>query len=203
MDAPLGWRRRLLFTAILAAVALLSVEIPLQLFYRITAGDWLFRRTLPPIYEADATRCYRVKPDLDYVHRTNEFTIHLFTNAQSFRTGAQRAPVAYEKPADVYRVLFLGPSFAFGWGSDHEQTYAARLASALRVPGKRVELLNLGTPAQPVEPQLCWLAQEGYRYQPDLVVQTSYGEDVATMPAGCPASLACPVVEDSLVYTTL
>jgi len=203
MDAPLSWRRRLLFSVILAGVAFASVELTLQLQYRIANGEWLFRRTLPPIYDADATRCYRVKPDLDYFHRTNEFAIHLFTNAQSFRTDAKREPVAYEKPQDVYRVLFLGPSFAFGWGSDHEQTYAALLAEALRVPGKRVELLNLGTPAQPVEPQLCWLASEGWRYQPDLVVQTSYGEHVATMPGGCPEQLACPVVEDSLVYTTL
>ena len=200
MEAPLGWRRQLLFTAILAGVALLSVEIPLQLYYRLTAGEWLFRRTLPPIYEADPTRCYRVKPDLDYVHRTNEFAIHLYTNAQSFRTDARREPVALEKPPDVYRVLFLGPSFTFGWGSDYAETYAARIASALRVPGKRVELLNLGTPAQPVEPQLCWLARGGWRYQPDLVVQTSYGDHVAAMPVGCPDPLSCPFVEDSLVY---
>ncbi len=201
MSEQLGWRRRFLFTAILAGVAALSTEIPLQLYYRLTVGEWLFRRTLPPIYAADPVRCYRVQSDLDYLHRTNEFAIHLYTNAQSFRTDARRAPVATEKPADVYRVLFLGPSFTFGWGSDHEDTYAARIASGLRVPGKRIELLNAGTPAQSVEPQLCWLEREGYRYRPDLVVQTSYGEHVATMPPGCPESLACPFVEDSLVYS--
>jgi len=200
MEVQLGWRRKLLFSAILVGVALFSVEIPLQLYYRLTAGDWLFRRTLPAIYAADPTRCYRVKPDLDYVHHTNEFAIHLYTNAQSFRTDARRAPVAFEKPADVYRVLFLGPSFTFGWGSEFEETYAARIASALQVPGKRVELLNLGTPAQPIEPQLCWLEKEGYRYRPDLVVETSYGDHVASMPGACPESLSCPFVEDSLVY---
>jgi hypothetical protein len=136
MEAPLGWRRQLLFTAILAGVAALSVEIPLQLYYRWTAGEWLFRRTLPPIYEADPTRCYRVKPDLDYVHRTNEFAIHLYTNAQSFRTDARREPVALEKPQGVYRVLFLGPSFTFGWGSDHEDTpRASRAHCACRGSG--------------------------------------------------------------------
>ena len=201
MSERLGWRRRLLFTVTLAGVAVLSSEIPLQLYYRLSVGDWLFRRTLPPIYEADPVRCYRVKANLDYVHHTNEFAIHLYTNAQSFRTDARRAPVAYAKPADVYRVLFLGPSFTFGWGSDFEETYAARIARGLRVPGKRVELLNAGTPSQPVEPQLCWLEREGYRYQPDLVVQTSYGEGVVRMPEGCPESLACPLVEDSLLYS--
>ena len=200
MEVQLGWRRKLLFSAILVGVALFSVEIPLQLYYRLTAGDWLFRRTLPAIYAADPTRCYRVKPDLDYVHHTNEFAIHLYTNAQSFRTDARRAPVAFEKPADVYRVLFLGPSFTFGWGSEFEETYAARIASALQVPGKRVELLNVGTPSQPVGQQLCWLAHEGYRYQPDLVVQTSYGGNVAETPTSCLQPLACPFIEDSHLY---
>jgi hypothetical protein len=100
----------------------------------------------------------------------------------------------------VYRVLFLGPSFTFGWGSDHEESYAARIASGLRVPGKRVELINVGTPAQMPEQQLCWFEHEGYRYQPDLVVQTSYGPRIGPMASACPERLECPIVEDSLLY---
>jgi hypothetical protein len=201
MAGRFGRRRRLLFSAILIGVALLSVEIPLQLFYRVTAGEWLFRRTLPPIYEVDPTRCYRVKPNLDYVHRTNEFSIQIYSNAQGFRTDARREAIAYEKPPDVYRVLFLGPSFAFGWGSDQEAIYPARIASALRIPGKRVELVNLGTPGQPPGPQLCWLEQEGHRFQPDLVLQTTYGDAPPRLPARCEAT-DCPVIEDSRLYTT-
>jgi hypothetical protein len=200
MDAPLGRGRRWLFAMVLAGVALLSVELPLQLYYRITSGAWLFQRALPPIYEIDPVRCFRVIRDLDYVHHTNEFTIQLFTNAQSFRTDAQREPVAFEKPDDVYRVLFLGPSFAFGWGSDYEETYATRLASSLKVPGKRVELLNAGTPSQPPDQQACWFAQEGWRYQPDLIVQTTYGDHVALLPGGCPGRLRCPYIEGSRLF---
>jgi hypothetical protein len=200
VSEQLGWGRRLLFVSVLAGIALLSVELPLQIYYRVTAGEWLFRRTQPRIFEEDPTRCYRVKPDLDYEHRTNEFAIHVYTNAQSFRTGEARAPVAYEKPPDVYRVLFLGPSFTFGWGSDHEDTYAALIANGLRVPGKRVELLNAGTPAQPPWHQLCWFEREGHRYHPDLIVQTSYGSRIGPMPTACPERLECPVIEDSLIY---
>jgi hypothetical protein len=195
-----GWRRRLLFAAILAGLALLSIEVPLQIYYRVTAGQWLFQRTDPPIFEPDPTRCYRVKPNLDFEQRTNEFAIHLYTNAQSFRTDEARASVSVEKPADVYRVLFLGPSFTFGWGSDHQDTYAARIASGLRVPGKRVELINVGTPAQPPDHQLCWFEREGYRYRPDLVVQTVYGSRILPMPTACPESLQCPIIEGSRLY---
>lgn len=200
MAEPITRRRRLLFGALLAAVAVLSIEVPLQLYYRLTAGAWLFRRSQPRIFEADATHCYRVKPDLDYVHRTNEFTIHVYTNAQSFRTDERRARVAVEKPADVYRVIFLGPSFAFGWGSDHEDTYAARIAALLRVPRKRIELINAGTPGQPPEQQLCWFAAEGHRFRPDLVVLTTYGSRVDPVPTRCPERLVCPFIEDSALY---
>ena len=200
MAERMGWRRRLLFGAVLAAVAVLSVELPLQLFYRFTAGDWLFRRAQPPIFEVDPTRCYRVKPDLDYVHRTNEFEIHVYTNAQSLRTDRARAPIAIEKPEDVYRVLFLGPSFTFGWGSDFEETYPARIAAALRVPGRRVELINAGTPGQSTELQLCWFAAEGRRFRPDLVVLTTYGLRVEPAPLACPQQPACPYIEDSYLY---
>lgn len=201
MTEQIGWRRKLLFSAILAGIVLLSVEIPLQIYYRATAGEWLFRRVQPPIFEADATRCYRVKTDLDYEHRTNEFAIHVYTNPQGFRTDEARTPVAFEKPPDVYRVMFLGPSFTFGWGSDHQDTYAARIASDLRVPGKRVELINVGTPAQPPAHQLCWFQSEGYRYRPDLIVQTSYGNRMGPMPTACPDELDCPIVEDSRIYS--
>ena len=51
-----------------------------------------------------------------------------------------------------------------------------RIANGLKVPGKKVELINLGTPAQPPSYQLKWLRQVGYRYQPDLLIQTVYGE---------------------------
>jgi hypothetical protein len=39
-----------------------------------------------------------------------------------------------------------------------------------------VELINLGTPSQPIPYQLKWLKAAGYRYEPDLIVQTVFGE---------------------------
>ena len=200
MSAP-GPGRRLLFGAVTAAVALASVEIMLQAFYYATAGDFLFRRVLPPILEPDPVRCYRHQPDLDYVHRTNEYAMQVYTNAQGLRTDARRRPIEPAKPDDVYRVLFLGPSFAFGWGAAYEESYAARIAAGLRVPGRRVELMNLGTIGQGPGPQLCWLREVGPRYAPDLVIATSYGEGIGPMLGDCPEPLECPVVKDGRLYT--
>ena len=37
-------------------------------------------------------------------------------------------------------------SFAFGWGVNYEDAYLHRIVEGLRVPGKQVELVKLGTP---------------------------------------------------------
>jgi hypothetical protein len=192
----LSRKRRLVFTAIVVALLVVCLEIMLQMAYYVTAGDFLFRRVLPAIYTADPVRCYRLQSNIDYLHRTNEFSARYITNAQGFRTDRSRPAYAYDKPADVYRVFVLGPSFAFGWGADHEQIYAT-LIGRVPVPGKRVEVINVGIPAQGPGHQLCWLAKEGYRYRPDLIVQTVVQ---GGMVGECPTTLECPMVYDGRLY---
>ncbi|MGH7288003.1 MAG: hypothetical protein ACREI8_08315 [Myxococcota bacterium] len=194
-------RRRLFFGVVVAALVLLVIEVGCQLAYRLTVGDFLFRRLGAPIFEADPTRCYRLKPKLAYRHRTNEFDITLYTDSHGMRTDAERRDVTPEKPPGVYRILFLGPSFALGWGSQFEESYATRVGEMLRGTGRSVEILNLGTPAQGVAPQLCWLEKVGRRYQPDMVVQTLYGDRIPTVAGECPEPLACPVVESGWLYS--
>ncbi|MGH0032252.1 MAG: alginate O-acetyltransferase AlgX-related protein [Myxococcota bacterium] len=199
MASELSWSRRLLFTAITIGFVLVSVEVLLQAFYYMTAGEFLFNRAVLSIYEEDDTRCYRVQPNLDYVHRTNEFSIHVYTDENGLRTTKGGRAVTYEKDPGVTRILFLGPSFAFGWGSEYEESYAWRIAEGLRERGHEVELLNLGTPAQAPNYQLCWLAKEGYKYAPDIVVQTDYGS-IGGVGDGCPEPLECPIIDDGVLW---
>ncbi len=201
MSAELNRGRTLLLGSLTLLFTLLCLELLLQGFYYFTAGAFLFRRTAPPLFEADATRCYRVLANLDYTHRTNEFSSTIYTNALGLRTDERRAVPETPKPPDLYRILLLGPSFAFGWGSDYEDSFGALIAEQLSVPGKRVELMNLGTPAQSPGPQLCWLEREGERYDPDLVIQVSYGSRTTRLPDECPETLSCPVVEGGRLYS--
>ena len=201
MSAELSRGRKLLLGSFTLIFTLACLELLLQGFYYFTAGAFLFRRTAPPLFEADATRCYRVLPNLDYTHRTNEFSSTIYTNALGLRTDERRAVPETPKPPDIYRILLLGPSFAFGWGSDYEDSFGALIAEQLNVPGKRVELMNLGTPAQSPGPQLCWLEREGERYDPDLVIQVSYGSRTTRLPDECPETLSCPVVDGGRLYS--
>jgi hypothetical protein len=200
--AQLSIGRRLLYSGIMLLMVVVFLELMLQAFYVVTVGDWLASRTDPPIFEEDETRCYRVKGDLEYHLRTNEFENTIYTNSQGMRTDSRRLDVSIEKPEGVYRILLLGPSFAFGWGSDFEETYATLIGELLRKTGLDVEVVNLGTPAQGPAAQLCWLQQEGYLFEPDMVLQTTYGVNITTVVGECPKSLSCPFIENSRIYST-
>jgi hypothetical protein len=178
------------------AFVVLVIEILLQGFYFATVGDFIFRRALPPIYEADPIRCYRVKADFEYTHRTNEFEFEIHTNSHGLRTGPDHYEYSEEKDPDVYRILITGPSFAFGWGARYEMSYSTLIERGLTIPGKRVEVINLGTPSQGPAHQLCWLKKVGHRYDPDMIFHTSYGSVVTARAATCPEDLSCPAVEN-------
>jgi hypothetical protein len=45
----------------------------------------------------------------------------------------------------------------------------------INVRDKRVEAINIGTSAQPINYQLRWLKRTGYKFDPDMIIQTVYG----------------------------
>lgn len=177
-----------------ALATIVLAEVVAQGYYALTTGDVLARRAALPIFEADPTRCYRLRAGLAFRHRTPEFDVTLYTNDQGMRTGPARAAVGEKRPG-AFRVLFLGTSYAFGWGSEYEQSYAALVGAGLARTGREVEVVNLGTPAQAAGPQLCWLREQGRRLRPDLVVHTVFANP-GVIAASCEADRACPEVED-------
>ncbi len=170
-----------LFWRGLAYLAFLSVcvEVALQAFYWVTAGDFLFRRVGLPIYAREPHAGFGNRPGLSFDHRTNEFHAHYYVNQAGFRVPHPDVEYTLAKPSDTYRVMLLGPSFAFGWGSDYELTFAGILQQLLQERGfareKKIEIINAGIPAIPVRPQLAWLERVGKSYMPDLVIQFVYG----------------------------
>lgn len=164
--------RRLIYSL---AVTFLLFELTLQIYYRATVGRFLFDRVAIPVFVSDPIRGYGVKPNLSYEHRTHEFSAHYVTNVQGFRTDETTHDVQVPKPQGLFRILLLGPSFAFGWGNNWEDTFAGMLQQRLAIAGKTVEVVNLGTPAQAMAHQLCWFEAYARSLDVDLVLQTVYG----------------------------
>jgi lysophospholipase L1-like esterase len=91
------------------------------------------------------------------------------------RTGALHLrgdPSAGPPTDDRFRVLCLGESLAFGWGVEEDQAYPSVLRDRLgerRSDGRRVEVINGGTPGYSSHQGLAFLRQVGLELEPDLV----------------------------------
>ena len=158
------------------------VEVGLQCVYWFEAGDFLFRRTGLPIYARESIAGYGNRPGLSFDHRTNEFHAHYYVNKAGFRVPRPELEYTVVKPNNTYRVMILGPSFAYGWGVEYELSFAGLLEELLQergiARGKKIELVNAGVPAMPMGAQLAWFQRIGTSYMPDLVIQLVYGSMV-------------------------
>jgi len=171
------------------AFLVVFLEVALQGFYWVTAGDFLFRRTGLPIFARERHAGFGNRPHLSFDHRTNEFHARYYVNQAGFRVPRPGLEYTLAKPHNTYRVMILGPSFAYGWGVDYEQSFAGMLEQLLKERGfaheKKIEIINAGVPAMPMGAQLTWFEQVGTGYMPDLVIQLVYG------------SVAIPNISDS------
>ncbi|MFO0944946.1 MAG: hypothetical protein U1D30_03210 [Planctomycetota bacterium] len=169
------WASRLGFVLFLV----LFCEFFLQGFYRFSTGEFLWKRSAIPSYAPDPDSGWRAKPSMSYRHTTNEFSVDLFTNKEGFRVSSAHEEYAVEKDPKTYRILLLGPSFAFGWAVNFEDTFAKLLRDDLEkagyADGRPIEMINRGVPALPPANNLAWFKKVGKTYSPDLVIQFVYG----------------------------
>jgi hypothetical protein len=139
----------------------------------------LFARTGRPVWAPDEWAGIWNRPNLSLVDRTNEFTATYHTNAAGLRVPEPGHEYSLEKAPSTFRILLLGPSFAFGWGVDWKESFLARLEQLLEesgfAGGREVEVLNAGVNSLPPRPGLRWFEHVGSAYRPDLVIQLVYG----------------------------
>lgn len=147
---------------------LIFFEIFLQFYYRIQYGDYLFYRIDLPIYQKSDVGCWKVKPDLELNHKSDEFSYKIFTNKYSQRI-ANKETNKLEVSKDKL-VLFLGGYLAFGKGNDYDKSYAHLISEYYSK--KNFRSINASVPAQLPHRQLCWFLNEGYKNKPEIIIQT-------------------------------
>ena len=151
---------------------LLLLELALRLFGPVLPGNYNTGTFLTPhpVYGR-----FHV-PGFDGWVKTREFTSRVTINALGLR-GPERG---YAKPDGVRRLLVLGDSFTEAAQVAEQESAVGRLEAALNARGpERYEVLNAGVGGWGTGQQLVYLREEGYRYQPDLVLVMLYlGNDV-------------------------
>ena len=81
----------------------------------------------------------------------------------------------YVAPPGVQRIVLLGDSVAWGWGVSVERGFARLLEREL---GPDIEVICGAVPGWSTDQEGWWLASEGLRYEPDLVLLTFVANDL-------------------------
>ncbi len=165
------WRWALLVSVSLL-LPLVVFELTVRMLGPIIPGDYstgTFLTTHP------AYGRFHV-PGFDGWVKTTEFTSRVTINSRGLR-GPERP---YAKPPGVHRVLVLGDSFVEAAQVADDNSLTGLLEDRLNaVGGERYEVLNAGVGGWGTGQQLLFLREEGYRYNPDLVIVVLYlGNDV-------------------------
>jgi hypothetical protein len=107
------------------------------------------------------------------------YDVSIEYNALGFR-GPE---IPYDKPDDVYRILLLGDSYIEALQVAYEDTVYAQLGEMLkdrRTPdGKRFQVFGVGATGWGTLQAYLYYHHEGYKFQPDLIVNFFVINDVA------------------------
>jgi hypothetical protein len=187
-------RNRRIFGGVAYAAFLAAfVEVSLQGFYYLTTGDVLFARRSIGIWVPNEHSGIFNRPNMAFEHHAAEFAAWFYTNADGFRVARPGVEYPRERRADAYRIMLLGPSFAYGWGVEYEDSIAAVLERELEARGfaggRDVEVVNAGVPSLAPGPHLRWYDRVGRSWSPDLVIQFIYGSMAVRSDAGAPPSV--------------
>jgi hypothetical protein len=110
--------------------------------------------------------------------KTSEYTSWIEVNSK----GLRGAEIEYAKPPGEYRILILGDSFTFAEQVNQQETFTQRLEDRLNADanGLHYRVLNAGSNGWATANELIFLAKEGVRFRPDVVVVAFYiGNDVS------------------------
>lgn len=164
--------RRLLARLAVALLGIAAAGLAFELYLRFTDYEPFPDSTGPRhLFERDEGLGVRLRPGFRGVHEHEEFEVDVRVNSSGFRS-----PELREGPVDL-RILCLGDSFAYGYGVEGDETYAARLEERLQraLPGRVTEVVNAGVASYGTRQMAQLLERRGGELAPDLVLATVFG----------------------------
>lgn len=167
-SARTPWRNALLAVAAVV-VPLLALELALRPFAELEPDlPGVYKTT---IFEPDAKLGWKLRPGAE----DQWGGVRVAINAK----GLRGPELDYAKPLGVRRILYLGDSVPFGYKIERtERTFPYRVEAVLERGGLEVETVDGGVGGYSPWQSARFLADEGIRYEPDLVVVSFVLNDV-------------------------
>ena len=118
-----------------------------------------------------------LKPNAHMIVEGPEFRAEYRINPQGLRDEVTHAAA---KPSGRYRILLVGDSFTFGFGSNYEEIWPVVFEQALARRGYAVDVVKAGAPMYDTRSEALLLKRLLPVYQPDLVLLTFLPNDLFT-----------------------
>jgi lysophospholipase L1-like esterase len=97
--------------------------------------------------------------------------------------GLRDREISYDKPANTFRVMFLGDSLTLGWGVKNEYVFSKVLEPVLeKQKGKSVEVINTGVGNYNTVQEWTYYKLEGRKYKPDHLMLLYFINDAEPTP---------------------
>jgi len=110
-------------------------------------------------------------PDQQVMVHSTEYRVFVKTNERGLRDRS----IPYEKPEDTFRIVVLGDSYMEAAHVEEADMFSRRLEEALA--DYNVETVNLGVGGYNTVSPWLYLLEEGFKYDPDLVLLGFYAEN--------------------------
>jgi hypothetical protein len=163
--------RSLLIKAALTGLSLTLVVGLCEMTLRLAHFGEANQTPLQKLMTYDPLVGWRHKRNVSCEVIADEYHTTVHYNAQGVR-GADRP---YSKPQNVSRIVVLGDSFVDAYAVQVQDQLTEILEASL---GPQFQVINLGVAGYSTDQELLLLEQEGWKYQPDLVVLAFYYNDV-------------------------
>ena len=109
---------------------------------------------------------------------TWKFDVKDFESIATISAQGIRNPyVTTPKPDGTYRILALGDSFTFGWGVSRKEAWPAQVEQSLKIPGKKIEVINAGAPGMGIFKEADTCLAYADRFDVDAILVGLFGSD--------------------------
>ncbi len=145
---------------------IILLEIILRLFFTQFAPARQERGTF---WQFDSLLGWSQIPNVKAKFNHPEFSVDVRINSKGLRDDEY----SYVR-SDKNRALILGDSFAWGFGVDEKHRFSELLDSKL----PNWEIINAGISGYSTVQQLLYFQNEGYKYEPDMVILLLFENDL-------------------------
>jgi lysophospholipase L1-like esterase len=174
-------KRNHAFWLLMTIISFALITIIIELFVRAFLDNgtqfdlemWKYARDIKQIASDPLT---------GHEHRPNSQASLMGVDVKINSKGLRDREIPYERTLAVRRILMLGDSFTEGWGVPLEQTFSKRIERLYGARGSRAEVINAGVGNYNTIMEVNYFLNEGYKYQPDIVVLNYVPNDAEPVP---------------------